>query len=151
MAATAWVFYNAAKNKIGNGTIDLTASTSKFRLALYMSAASATVATAGLTIQSQIGSQVSGGTYPAGGLTLAGVTWGFGATSAEQKWDCTDPVFTASGSAMSNVSYGVIVASVGATSGYPLVWSRLSTAGFDVTTGNTLTVQMNASGIFTLA
>jgi len=149
MAATAWVFYNAAKHKIGNGVIDLSAT--PVRLALYMSAASATVVTATLTIQSQIGSEVSGGTYPAGGLTLAGVTWGAGASAGQQKWDCTDPVFTASGSAMSNVSYGVIVASVGATSGYPLVWSRLSTAGFDVTTGNTLTVQMNASGIFTLA
>lgn len=149
MAATAWVFYNAAKHKIGNGTINL--SSTPFRLALYMSAASATVVDATLTIQSQIGSQVSGGTYAAGGLTLAGVTWGTGASAGQQKFDCTDPIFTASGSAMSNVSYGVIVASVGATSGYPLVWSRLSTAGFDVTTGNTLTVQMNASGIFTLA
>ena len=82
MAATAWVFYNAAKHKIGNGVIDL--SSTPVRLALYMNAASTTVETATLTIQSQIGSEVSGGRYVAGGLTLSGVTWGFGATTSVQ-------------------------------------------------------------------
>lgn len=149
MAATAWVFYNEAKHKIGNGLINL--SGGNFRLALYMSAASASVNTATVTIQSELGSQVSGGAYAAGGLALSGVSWGAGTSAGQQKWDCTDPVFTASGSAMSNVKYGVIVCSVAATSGYLMCWSKLSTAGFDVTTGNTLTVQMNASGVFTLA
>ena len=149
MAATAWAFWNESKHRICNGDINLSAG--PFRLALYSSAASGSINTATLTIQSEIGSEVSGGTYNAGGLTLSGVSWAAGASAAQQRFDCTDPVFTASGSAMSNVRFGVIVRSLGTTSGYLLCWSALSTAEFDVTASNTLTVQMNASGVFTLA
>ena len=149
MAATAWAFWDRAKHRICNGDISLSAG--PFRLALYSTAASGSINTAALTIQSEIGTEVSGGTYPAGGLTLSGLAWTSGASAGQQKFDCTDPVFTASGSAMSNVRFGVILKSLGAVSGYLLCWSGLSTAEFDVTVGNTLTVQMNTNGIFTLA
>jgi hypothetical protein len=149
MAATAWAFWNQAKHKIANGSINL--SGDDFRLALYSSATSGSINTATLTIQSELATEVSGGAYAAGGLALSGVTWGTGASAGQQKLDCTDPVFTASGSAMSNVRFGVIVKSVAATSGLLLVWSGLSSGEFDVTTGNTLTVTMHASGVFTLA
>ena len=149
MAASAWAFWNESKHRIANGDISLSAG--PFRLALYMSAASGSINTIALTIQSEIGNEVSGGTYNAGGLTLSGVTWGAGTSAGQQKFDHTDPVFTASGSAMSNVRFGVIVKSLAATSGYLLVWSALSTAQFDLTTGNTLTVQIAATGVFTLA
>ena len=149
MAATAWAFWDRAKHRICNGDINLSAG--PFRLALYSTAASGSINTDSLTIQSEIGSECSGGAYAAGGLTLSGVTWTAGASAGQQAFDCSDPVFTASGSAISNVRFGVIVRSIGATSGYLLCWSALSTAQFDVTTGNTLTVQMNANGIFTLA
>ena len=149
MAATAWAFWDRAKHRICNGDINLSAG--PFRLALYSTAASGSINTDSLTIQSEIGSECSGGNYPAGGLTLSGVTWTAGASAGQQAFDCSDPVFTASGSAISNVRFGVIVRSIGATSGYLLCWSALSTAQFDVTTGNTLTIQMNNNGIFTLA
>lgn len=149
MAATAWAFWDRAKHRICNG--DITLSTGPFRLALYMSAASGSINTASLTLQSELQSEVSGGTYVAGGLALSGITWTAGASAGQQAFDCSDPVFTASGSAMSNVRFGVIVKSLGAASGYLLCWSGLSTSQFDVTTGNTLTIQMNANGIFTLA
>ena len=149
MAATAWAFWDRAKHRICNGDINLSAG--PFRLALYSSAASGSINTDSITIQSEIGSECSGGNYNAGGLTLSGVTWSAGASAGQQAFDCSDPVFTASGSAISNVRFGVIVRSIGAASGYLLCWSALSTSQFDVTTGNTLTVQMNDNGIFTLA
>ena len=149
MAATAWAFWDRAKHRICNGDINLSAG--PFRLALYSSAASGSINTDALTIQSEIGGECSGGNYNAGGLTLSGVAWTAGASAGQQRFDVTDPVFTASGSAISNVRFGVIVFSLGATSGYLLCWSALSTAQFDVTAGNTLTVQMNANGVFTLA
>lgn len=149
MAATAWAFWDRAKHRICNGVIDLSAG--PFRLALYSSAASGSINTDALTIQSEIGSECSGGNYQAGGLTLSGVAWTAGASAGQQAFDTSNAVFTASGSAISNVRFGVIVRSIGATSGYLLCWSALSTAQFDVTAGNTLTVQMNANGIFTLA
>ena len=149
MAASAWAFWDRAKHRICNGDINLSAG--PFRLALYSSAASGSINTDSITIQSEIGSECSGGNYNAGGLTLSGVTWSAGASAGQQAFDCSDPVFTASGSAISNVRFGVIVRSIGAASGYLLCWSALSTSQFDVTTGNTLTVQMNDNGIFTLA
>ena len=151
MAATAWAFWDRSKHRICNGDIVLSIGSHVFRMALYSSAASGSINTDSLTVQSEIGTEVSGGTYAAGGLQLSGITWTAGASAGQQAFDCSDPVFTASGSAMSNVRFGVIVKSTGATEGYLLCWSALSTGQFDVTTGNTLTVQMNANGIFTLA
>lgn len=149
MAASAWALWNRAIHRIANGDISLSAG--PFRLALYMSAASGSVNTATLTIQSELGSQCSGGAYPAGGLTLSGIAWTAGASAGQQKFDCTDPIFTASGSSIVNVKYGVIVKSLGATSGYLLAWSKLSTSQFGVATGNTLTITMASTGIFTMA
>ena len=149
MAASAWAFWDLAKHRIANGDISLSAG--PFRLALYSSATSGSINVATLTVQSELGTEVSGGTYPAGGLTLGGISWGTGTSGVQQKFDVTDPVFTASGSAMSNVRFGVIVKSLGAASGYLLCWSALSTGEFDVTTSNTLTVQMASTGVFTLA
>ena len=149
MAATAWVIYDRAKHRICNGEISLSAG--PFRLALYSTAACASLILSALTIQSEIGTEVSGGNYNAGGLTLAGLLWTAGTSAGQQKFDATDPIYTASGSAMSNVRFGVIVKSIAATSGFLVCWSALSTAQFDVTVGNTLTVQMAATGIFTLA
>lgn len=151
MAASAWQFYNEAKRRICNNEINLSAG--PFRLALYTTAASASIGTDTVTIQSEIANtnECAGGTYNAGGLTLAGVSWGVGTSAGQQKFDCTDPIFTASSTNISNVRFALIVKSIGTTSGYTLVRAALSTAQFDVTTPNTLTIQMNASGIFTLA
>lgn len=148
MAATAFAFWTEGKRRLAMGDINLSAG--PFRMALYSSAASGSINTATLTIQSEIGTEVSGGKYVAGGLTLSGVAW---ATSgANVKFDFTDPVWTASGSAMSNVRFGVIVKSVtAATSGFLLCWAELSSAEFDVTTSNVLTVAINASGAFVLS
>jgi hypothetical protein len=67
------------------------------------------------------------------------------------KWDATDLVFTANGANLSNIKFAIIHVSAGSvTSGYPLCWSRLSTQQFSVTSGNTLTIQFAAAGIFTL-
>ena len=65
MAASAWALWDEAKHRICNGDINLSAG--PFRLALYSSAASGSINTDPLTIQSEIGSECSGGTYTAGG------------------------------------------------------------------------------------
>ncbi len=148
MAATAWTFYNDAKKKIGNGTILLDAGIWKMILATSASNASTTT----ISIASQVTGQLAvAGGYAAGGRTIAGVAWTTAGDPSSVKWDATDLVFTASGANLSNVKFAVIHNSVGAvTSGHLLVWSRLSTAQFSVTSGNTLTVQFAAAGIFTL-
>jgi len=148
MAATAWAFYHQAKHKIGIGQINLSADA--FRLALYKSAATSPAETKTLSNQTQISNQASGGAYTTNGESLAGTTWTTTATSV-QKFDANDLVITASGSAISGVKYGVILKSLSATGGYLLCYSQLSTSAFDVTSGNTLTIQMASGGIFTLA
>jgi hypothetical protein len=146
MAASAWTVFDSAKHKIGNGDIDLSSHT--FRLSLHRTSASANLA-GDITIFTSVGDQCSGGGYAAG--TLAGVAWTSDGGSG-QKWDVTDPVFTASASTLSAVRYAVIRKSAGAvTSGLLLCYAALSTAEFNVTTGNTLTIQMHANGVFTLA
>lgn len=151
MAAGAWKFFDNAKHYISNGNINLSAG--PFRMILYDVGASATIATSTITVQSEIApgsNEVSGGAYTAGGLTLSGVAWV--EASGSVKFDFSDPIWTASGSAMSGVKYAVIVKSVTAlTSGFVLCYSTLSTSGFDITVGNTITVQLAATGCFTLA
>lgn len=147
MAASAWVVFDSAKHKLCNGTIDL--SGGNFRLSLHGTGASANLA-GDITILGSVGTAASGGGYSA--IALSGVAWTAGTSAGQQKFDCTDPVFTASGANLADVRYAVIYQS-GASAGanYLLCYAALSTAEFDVTTGNTLTVQMNAAGIFTLA
>jgi hypothetical protein len=147
MAASAWTIFDQAKHYIGDGTIPLSGST--FRLSLHRTSASANLV-GDITIFSSVGDQCSGGGYVA--LTLADIAWTAGASAGQQKFDCTDPVFTASASTLSAVRYAVIRKSAGATtSGILLCFAALSTSQFNVSTGNTLTIQMNAAGIFTLA
>lgn len=148
MAATAWTFYNDAKKKIGNGTIALDAGI--WKMQLHTSASNASTAT--LSIASEVNNELAvAGGYAAGGRTLSGVAWTTAGDPSSVKWDANDLVFTASGANLSNVKFAVIHNSVGAvTSGHLLCWSRLSSSEFSVTTGNTLTIQFAAAGIFTL-
>jgi hypothetical protein len=148
MAATAWTFYNDAKKKIGNATIQLDAGI--WKMQLHNSASNASTAT--LSILSEVTNEIAvAGGYADGGRTLAGVAWTTGGDPSSVKWDATDLIFTASGANLSIVKFAVIHNSVGAvTSGHLLCWSRLSTSEFSVTTGNTLTVQFASAGIFTL-
>ena len=149
MAASAWTVFDSAKHKLGNGDIDL--SSDLFRLSLHQTAASANLV-GDITIFTSVGSKSSGGGHNVEGITLAGVTWAAGTSAGQQKFDCTDPIITASASVLSAVRYAVIRSSAGAvTSGLLLCYAALSTAEFNVTTGNTLTIQMAGTGIFTLA
>ena len=146
MAASAWTIFDAGKNFIGVGSMALSANT--FRMSLHKSAASTNLSGA-ITLFTSIGNEVgAGGGYSA--LALSGVTWAAGTSAGVQKWDCTDPVFTASASDTTNVRYAVIRKSVSATGGHPLCFAALSTVAFTVSTGNTLTIQMATTGVFTL-
>jgi len=148
MAATAWIFYNEAKKKIGNNVIQLDAGI--WKMQLHQSASDASTAT--LSVASEPTNQIAiQGGYADGGRTLSNVAWTIAGDPASVMWDADDLIFTASGANLSNVKFAVIHNSVDAvTSGHLLCWSRLSTAQFSVTTGNTLTVQFATAGIFTL-
>jgi len=150
MAATAWIFYNEAKKKLGQNTGGVRLDAGIFKMQLHTSASNASTATLS-TAGSVTGEIAVAGGYIAGGRTLAGVAWTVAGDPSSVKWDATDLVFTASGANLSIVKFAVIHNSVGAvTSGALLCWSRLSANQFSVTSGNTLTVQFATAGIFTL-
>ena len=143
MAATAWQLYNEAKKYIGNGTIQLGVSALKLKLCTSASNASTRTLSTFASVNNEI--SATGG-YAANGKALASVTWTAGASAQQIRFDADDVVFTASGASLNNIKFGVI----GMSGSKALCWSRLSTSQFSVTTGNTLQIIMDASGIFTL-
>ncbi len=160
MAAGTWKVYAKAKKYIGVGTIVLTGV---FKLALLNKSASAAVlvlstrsAYASLSAFkiSKTGLQSSLDVY---GKSLAGIKFTVGASAKQYKFYHSTPlVWTASGaqigvSAKKGPKYAVIRNSTSAKGGRLLCFCTLSTTGFVVTSGNTLTITAAATGVFTLA
>ena len=146
MPAGKWKLYDTAKLNIGNGTTDL--DTHTFKIALFTSSSDANTLTE--TVYSGLTNEVANANgYTTGGNTLSGVTWT--QTSGTATFDATDTTWTASGGSIT-ARYAVIYDDTAATK--PLVCvCLLDTTPADVTAtaGNTLTIQFNASGIFTLS
>lgn len=90
--------------------------------------------------------------YTNGGASLASITWGQSGGTAT--FDAADTVWTASGGSI--VARRAVIRVVGTFNSQvdPLIASILmdtTPADVTATSGNTLTLQWNASGIFTLA
>jgi hypothetical protein len=146
MAAGKWKLYNTAKEKIGQGLIDLDGHT--FKIALFLSTSNCNTLT-----HDELGDltneHANANGYTTGGQALGSVTWTN--SSGTITFDSADPVWTASGGSIV-ARFAVIYDDT--VAGDPLLAvCLLDTAPADVTatTGNTLTIQMNASGIFTLS
>lgn len=148
MAAQAWKFYNRAKNHLGQAQINLLSGS--FRMVLAQS--SSNFATATLNLLGSLTNRVaSGNGYNSTGKALASITWTAGASAGVMAWDCADLVWTATGGTIANIKAAVIYllgASAGAT--YLVCRASLTSSQFTLSTGNTLTIQINASGIVTL-
>ena len=148
MAASAFSIFKTAKGYIGDGTIDL--DTDAFKICFFQ-----TIPTLSAGLTSTYTALAAGATevaasggYPTGGESLTSVVWTTGASAGQHKFDAADYVLTASGDTITNIKYAVIY-EVGSSK--LLAYSKLSTAAFTLASGNTMTVQFNASGIFTLA
>lgn len=145
-AAGKWKLYNTAKEKIGQGLIDLDGHT--FKCALFLSTSNCNTLThdelADLTNQLPTANG-----YTSGGETLTGVTWVN--SSGTISFDCSNPVWTASGVGFS-CRFAVIYDDT--ASGDPLLAvCLLDTTPADITVPilNQLTLEINASGVFTLS
>ncbi len=144
MAAGAWKINPNAKLKLGNSLISLGGAI--FNISLHSIGASANLISGLVSVFTSIGSECTGGGYVAAGQTLSSPTWALSGLNG--KFDSSDWIVTGS---IASIKYAVICQSISGTSGLVLCYSTLSTSGFDVTGSNTLTIQMNAAGIFTLA
>ncbi len=141
-------FYNSFKEYVADGTFDL--NTDTFKVMLVTS--SYTFSAAHTVIADASANEISNTGYTAGGATLASVT--FSQTSGTATFDAADTTWTASGTSL--VARRAIIYKSGTANARvsPLIASILldtTPADVTVTAGNTLTLQYNGSGIFTLA
>ncbi len=148
-AAGKWKMYESAKLALANGTIDF--DSHSFKINLYLSTSNANTLTAATITQlSDITNQVA----TAFGYTqnTKAVTVTTANSSGTITFDeTTNPVWTASGGAIT-ARYAVVYDDSHAND-MPICVCLLDTAPADVTAtdGNTFTVTMNASGMFTLS
>jgi hypothetical protein len=146
MAAQAWKLYTKAIRKIGAGTIDLPGAV---RIALAGSGGN--FATATLSLLGSLTDQVtSGNGYSSSGKALASEAWTISGTAV--KFDAADPLWTATGGAINSIKGAVLFMS-GASAGacHMLAYASLTSTAFNVSSGNTLTIQFASAGIFTAA
>lgn len=139
-AAGAWTFTNAGRTSLLNGTFDIDSDTWKMALFLSTSNIGAGSTTyAGLTNE-----HANANGYTTGGVSI---TLSLSGTTTVTV-DSTDATWTASGGSI--VARFAVIYEVG---GNVLCFCLLDSTPADVTVtdGNVLTVQINASGVFTLA
>ena len=142
MAAGTWTFTDAGRTDLLNGTFDL--DTDTFLMALFLSTSN--IGAASTTYAEVTNEHANANGYTTGGIALSGVTL-TGTTTVT--WDDTnDFVWTASGGSIT--ARFAVIYEVG---GNVLCYCLLDSTPADVTatTGNTLTVALNASGILTLS
>jgi hypothetical protein len=149
MAADAWKFYYSFKEYVGDGGIDL--DTDTFKIILLLSTSNAATLTltnyAGLT--NEVATNFG---YTQGGLALNSPTWVTATTVTTFDVSGADPVWTASGGSITARFAAIFDDTSTVPSADLLVcYSLLDNAPADVTatTGNTFTVAMHASGVFT--
>lgn len=151
-AAGKWKFYEYAKEYFGDGTLDFNLTTN-MQMALFLSTSNADTLSVGTGVYGDLTNEVATAFgYTAGGIALTGETWTHSGGTAT--FDCDNVVWTASGGSIV-ARYAVIYVNATVnTIVKPLVCvCLLDTAPADVTatTGNTLTIAINASGVFTLS
>lgn len=136
MPASAFKVYNEAKQKMLNGGIDLDAAT--LRMGLFKSTSNASTFT--LSAFSELTNAVNAAGYT--GVKTLTASMIVGANASTYKFTFANVVYTASGADITSIMFAVIYVSGGAV----ITWSKLSTAAFTVTSGNTLTIAANATG-----
>lgn len=149
-AASAWTFYNNFHLWISDSTFNLTSGTQAFNMALFLSTSNfATVSNSlygDLTFE-----HANANGYTTGGVLLGSQTWTVATATA--KFTSAAPTWTAAGGSIVARAAVIYLNATSNTHIKPLLCYCLldaTPADVTVTTGNTLTVTPNASGIFTL-
>ena len=140
MAAGSWTFTNEGRTKLLDGTFDI--DSDSFKMALLLSTSN--IGASSTTYAGVTNEHANANGYTTGGKALTMALSGTTTVTV----DCDDQVWTASGGSIT-ARFGLIYE----VSGRVLCYCLLDSTPADVTAtdGNTLTVQINASGIFTLA
>ncbi len=153
MAVGAWTFFNTFRKNLGSGNINLKGGT--FRMILLTSAAALTASGSYSTYGGISGNELgTSNGYTAGGGTKGALTVDWSATPSVGTYRFTYTparVWTATGGNIGALKFAAIFVSGASAGAKKLVcFSQLSTAGFTITTNNTLTITESASGVFNL-
>ena len=148
MAAQAFKIYNLAKKKIGNTTLNLSATV--FRMTLHTSASNAATLTLGV-FASLTNEVTEANGYSSSGKALTSEVWTVGASAKSYKFDFDDVVWTGTGGTIPNIKFAAVWISAAATANrHLLAVASLTSAQFTLSQNNTLTLQINALGCFTM-
>ena len=150
-AAGKFKLYEIAKLRLSDGTFDMDNAALGLTMALFLSTSNANTLSVGTGIYGDLTNEhANANGYTTGGIALTGETWVNAAGVIT--FDCNDVVWTASGGSII-ARFAIIYcnATVNAIVKPLLCVCLLDTAPADVTatTGNTLTIQINVSGVFT--
>jgi hypothetical protein len=138
-----FTFFHEFGSNLGNGTIDLDSHAFKWALSN-----TAPVPATG-TVLADIVQLAAGNGYPAGGVTVPSVTWAeTAANSGIWRFGAGDSVITAAGGSIGPFRYLVLYDDTPA--GDPLVGFLDYGSSITLTDGNTFTVDVTPTGIFTL-
>ena len=149
MAADAWVLHDKFKLYLGDGTADMDADAFKMALALSTSNIATTSVNALSTVTNE---HANGNGYLTGGAAVSTPTWT--ESSGTITFDCADQVWTASGGSIVARFAFIYDDTITTPVADPVVCHSLldnSPADVTATDGNTLTITINASGVFTSA
>jgi hypothetical protein len=151
MAAGKWKVYDSGKLHLADGTFDMDNASLGLTMALFLSAGNANTLTNDV-YGDLTNEHANSFGYTTGGQALTGETWLD--SSGTITFDCDNVIWTASGGSIT-ARYAVIYCNATVNT---IVKPLLCVCVLDVTpadvtatTGNTLTIAINASGVFTLS
>lgn len=153
MAAGKWKLYEKAKLRLCDGTFDMDNAALGLTMALFLSTSNCNTLSVGTGVYGDLTNEhAAANGYSTGGIALTGEVWTD--ASGTETFDCNDVVWTASGGSIV-ARFAVIYcnATVNSIVKPLLCVSLLDTTPANVTAtdGNTLTIVINASGVFTLS
>lgn len=141
-----FTLFHEFKKYIGDGTVDL--DTHSFKAMLTNTAPDA----AANTVKADITEIAAGNGYTAGGVALTSVTWSeTGAGTGVWRFTCADISWTASGGDIATHRYLVIYDDTPTSPADPLVGYVDRASSAVISSGNTRTWDVGASGLFELS
>lgn len=153
MAAGKWKAYDFAKKYLGDGTFDMDNASLGLTMALFLSTSNAETLSVGTGVYGDLTNEhANGNGYTTGGIALTNEVWT--RSGGTTTFDCDNVVWTAAGGSIV-ARFAVIYCNATVnTIVKPLLCICLldtTPANVTATDGNTLTISINASGVFTLS
>jgi len=151
-AAGKWKLYEAAVLHLADGTFDMDNAALGLTMALFLSTSNCNTLSVGTGVYGDLTNEhANANGYTTGGIALTGETWTKSGSVAT--FDCNDVVWTASGGSIV-ARFAVIYCNATVNSIVkPLLcvsWLDTTPANVTATDGNTLTIVINAAGVFTV-